>query len=158
MYRVQEPRWMGSKRRRIGSSWTAAAILALALATVSGARADVECGESPAFTIDNSEEAFCGDSSVFAIDNSEEAFCGDSPVFAIDNRARGDLDCDGTYGSGSFGDINPFVLILTNPGQWQTTYPGCPLLNGDMNCDGTVDFGDINPFVACLSSGDCDCP
>jgi hypothetical protein len=61
---------------------------------------------------------------------------------------HGDLNCDGSV---NFGDINPFVLILSNPVMWQTTYPGCPLLNGDISNDGTVGFGDINPFVALLS-------
>jgi hypothetical protein len=60
----------------------------------------------------------------------------------------GDLNCDEAV---DFGDINPFVLILTNPDAWQAAYPGCPLLNGDINGDGTVDFGDINPFVALLA-------
>jgi len=63
----------------------------------------------------------------------------------------GDVNCDGTYGPGSFGDINPFVQLMTNPTAWQATYPGCPMLNGDINGDGSVDFGDINPFVALLS-------
>jgi hypothetical protein len=62
----------------------------------------------------------------------------------------GDLDCDGTVG---FGDINPFVLSLTNPALWQQTYPDCPWSNGDINADGSVDFGDINPFVALLTGG-----
>jgi hypothetical protein len=60
----------------------------------------------------------------------------------------GDVNCDGTV---SFGDINPFVLILSNPEVWQQTYPDCPLLNGDINADGSVNFGDINPFVALLT-------
>jgi hypothetical protein len=60
----------------------------------------------------------------------------------------GDVNCDGTVG---FGDINPFVLILTNMPLWQATYPGCPVQNGDINIDGSVNFGDINPFVALLS-------
>jgi hypothetical protein len=60
----------------------------------------------------------------------------------------GDLNCDGSV---NFGDINPFVLILTNPGTWQTTYPGCPMANGDINGDGAMNFGDINPFVALLA-------
>ena len=38
---------------------------------------------------------------------------------------------------------------------WQTTYPGCDLLNGDINCNGLYcnppDFSDINPFVALLT-------
>ncbi len=63
---------------------------------------------------------------------------------------RGDLNCSGEVG---FGDINPFVLILSNPAAWQAAYPGCPLLNGDINGDGSVNFADINPFVALLSGG-----
>jgi hypothetical protein len=60
----------------------------------------------------------------------------------------GDTNCDGGV---DFGDINPFVQLLTNPGAWQAAYPGCPTANGDINDDGSVDFGDINPFVALLT-------
>ncbi len=63
---------------------------------------------------------------------------------------KGDLNCDGSV---DFGDINPFVLALSNPALWQQTYPGCPILNGDINNDGAFNFGDINPFVALLSGG-----
>ena len=61
----------------------------------------------------------------------------------------GDLNCDGQV---NFGDINPFVLLLTNPAGWQAMYPNCPMLNGDCNQDGVVDFGDINPFVRLLTN------
>ncbi len=61
---------------------------------------------------------------------------------------RGDLNCDGAV---DFGDINPFVQILTDPAGWQATHPGCPFSTGDINADGAVDFGDINPFVALLT-------
>jgi hypothetical protein len=61
---------------------------------------------------------------------------------------RGDLNCDNTV---NFGDINPFVMILTNPSGWQETYFFCPFLNGDINGDGAVSFGDINPFVTLLT-------
>jgi len=60
----------------------------------------------------------------------------------------GDLNCDGVV---DFGDINPFVLIITNLAQWQAAYPGCPMLNGDVNNDGSVTFADINPFIALLT-------
>ena len=66
----------------------------------------------------------------------------------------GDINCDGTYGQGSFGDINPFVQYLSNFTAWQATYPGCQPRVGDLNCDGTYgpgSFGDINPFVQYLS-------
>jgi hypothetical protein len=63
----------------------------------------------------------------------------------------GDLNCDGTVG---FGDINPFVLFLSDFAAWQTAYPACPPQNGDINGDGIYpDFGDINPFVALLTGG-----
>ena len=68
---------------------------------------------------------------------------------------HGDLNCDGTV---DFGDINPFVLALSNPSAYAQTFPDCDILVGDMNCDGSADFGDINPFVACLLYGDCGCP
>jgi hypothetical protein len=61
----------------------------------------------------------------------------------------GDLNCSGTVG---FDDINPFVLALTNPGGYGTTYPGCSILSGDINNDGQANFGDINPFVSLLTS------
>ena len=81
------------------------------------------------------------------------------PIFMADNMnvtpmavvRRGDLNGDGTVG---FGDINPFVLYLSNFSAWQATYPTTPPANGDINQDGTFpSFRDINPFVALLSGG-----
>jgi hypothetical protein len=60
----------------------------------------------------------------------------------------GDMNCDGTV---DFGDINPFVMRLTSPGLYWTTFPACADTNGDINGDGAVGFGDINPFVALLA-------
>jgi hypothetical protein len=63
----------------------------------------------------------------------------------------GDLNCDGIV---SFGDINPFVLYLSDLSAWQAAYSGCDPARGDMNGDGTFpSFADINPFVTLLSSG-----
>jgi hypothetical protein len=64
----------------------------------------------------------------------------------------GDMNCDGVV---DFGDINPFVLALTDPTQYQQMYPDCYVMNADINQDGVVDYGDINPFVVCLSSDHC---
>jgi hypothetical protein len=64
----------------------------------------------------------------------------------------GDLNCDGSV---NFGDINPFVLALSNPAAFAQQYPNCNILNGDINGDGTVSFADINPFVSCLTTGQC---
>lgn len=60
----------------------------------------------------------------------------------------GDLNCDGRI---DFGDINPFVLRLTDPAGYRLAYSDCPDAHGDINRDGRVDFGDINPFVALLA-------
>ncbi|MBU0907657.1 MAG: hypothetical protein KKE05_05885, partial [Nanoarchaeota archaeon] len=46
---------------------------------------------------------------------------------------RGDLNCDSLV---SFGDINPFVLALSNPTAYGNTFPGCDIMNGDINCNG----------------------
>ncbi len=58
-----------------------------------------------------------------------------------------DLNCDGLR---NFGDINPFVLALTDADAYAAAFPCCNRRNADINGDGQVDFGDINPFVACF--------
>jgi hypothetical protein len=80
--------------------------------------------------------------------------------FTVESVCIGDLNCDGHI---DFGDINPFVLYLSNFGAWQAAFPGCNPLNGDINCDGTygqASFGDINPFVALMGQCGvgCACP
>jgi hypothetical protein len=62
----------------------------------------------------------------------------------------GDLNCDGEVG---FGDINPFVLALSNPDGYVLEFLACDIQNGDINRDGSIGFGDINPFVALLTGG-----
>jgi hypothetical protein len=61
----------------------------------------------------------------------------------------GDLNCDGSVG---FADINPFVLVLTNPAAYAAAFPGCDPLLADINGDGSVGFDDINPFVTLLTA------
>jgi hypothetical protein len=64
---------------------------------------------------------------------------------------RGDLNGDGGV---SFGDINPFVLALSNLAAFVAAYPEVnPYIAADINADGLVGFGDINPFVTLLSGG-----
>ncbi|MFH1419698.1 MAG: right-handed parallel beta-helix repeat-containing protein, partial [Planctomycetota bacterium] len=63
--------------------------------------------------------------------------------------AWGDLNCDDL---GDQDDIEPFALALTDPVAYAATYPGCPILNGDMNGDGAVDGVDIQAFVTGLLS------
>jgi len=80
------------------------------------------------------------------VTNPAGAVASDTAVLTI--CVVGDLNCDGGIG---FDDINPFVLRLATPAQYELLYPDCPDENGDINRDGTVSFRDINPFVELLS-------
>lgn len=59
----------------------------------------------------------------------------------------GDLNCDGTVNAF---DIEPFLLALFEPNEYETQYPDCDINNGDTNGDGTVNAFDIEPFLALL--------
>lgn len=78
-------------------------------------------------------------------------------VSGIRKLRLGDLNCDGVV---NFGDINPFVMALTDPNGYMAAYPDCTIHHGDMNCDGLIDFGDINAYVNCISFHEleCTCP
>ncbi len=78
-----------------------------------------------------------------------EAFSANFTSTSIDGHLRGDMNCDGVVG---FGDINPFVLALTDPAGYDAAYPDCESANGDLNGDGSFGFDDINPFVYVLTS------
>jgi len=78
-----------------------------------------------------------------AVDDFRAAGVDCSPPFAL-----GDLNCDGAL---DFGDINPFVLALTDAAAYAAAFPNCDINLADINGDGSADFGDINPFVALFS-------
>jgi hypothetical protein len=93
--------------------------------------------------------------------SAASALIGNGQItFTVQAVCIGDMNCSGQIG---FDDINPFVLYLSNQAAWETTFPGCPAENGDINCDGTygqASFGDINPFVALMGQCGmgCACP
>lgn len=63
----------------------------------------------------------------------------------------GDLNCDGGVG---VGDIGGFVLALTDPAGYNSSFNGnCSLWNADTNNDGRITVGDIGSFVAMLTGG-----
>jgi hypothetical protein len=62
----------------------------------------------------------------------------------------GDVNCDGLVNNG---DIDAFVLALTNATAYAALYPGCNIMNADINGDGLVNNGDIDAFVALLTGG-----
>ena len=64
--------------------------------------------------------------------------------------ATGDINCDGSI---DFGDIDPFVLALTDPTTYAERYAECHIELADLSGDGLVNNGDIDPFVALLVGG-----
>jgi hypothetical protein len=90
---------------------------------------------------------------IYALGNTTGTPFGTTGVVLRIGPLVGDMNCDGVV---DFGDINPFVLYLSNFTAWQSAFPGCPATDGDINGDGVYgqgSFGDINPFVALLSGG-----
>ena len=86
-------------------------------------------------------------------DSLVEALVDDFKVMAVECNEPyppGDLNCDGLVDGF---DIQPFVLALTDPGQYAGQYPDCNYLLGDINGDGSVDGFDIQPFVELLTGG-----
>ncbi len=70
-------------------------------------------------------------------------------VARIATTALGDLNCDGVV---SVGDINAFVLALTDPTSYQVLHSDCDRLAADTNADGRVTVTDINGFLQLLSN------
>lgn len=62
--------------------------------------------------------------------------------------AQGDMNCDGDVNGL---DIEGFTLAVIDPAAYEARYPGCNILNGDMNGDGLVTLDDLNLFVALLA-------
>jgi hypothetical protein len=60
----------------------------------------------------------------------------------MDNDADADLD-----------DIQPFVIGLTSPDEYQKQFGFPPAVNGDTDGDDDLDFDDIDGFVALLTGG-----
>lgn len=72
--------------------------------------------------------------------------CQVSTTFS--QRLVGDLNCDASV---SAGDINGFVLALTNPAAYAAANPGCDIALADVNGDGRSTVGDIALFVQTLT-------
>jgi hypothetical protein len=64
----------------------------------------------------------------------------------------GDLNCDGA--PNAF-DIDPFVLVLTDPDAYAMMYPDCGAALADANGDGAANAFDIDAFVELLTCGGC---
>jgi hypothetical protein len=89
------------------------------------------------------------------INNDNLVDFGDiNPFIQVLKVGKADLNCDSKVNSQ---DVIPFVLALSNPAGYETTFPNCDILNADVNNgglgDGKVDLDDINPFAILLING-----
>ncbi len=66
------------------------------------------------------------------------------------NLLVGDMDLSGAINAD---DINPFVLAMTDPNAYITTYGKDPNVIGDCNGSGKLDTDDITPFVVLVTGG-----
>jgi hypothetical protein len=82
--------------------------------------------------------------------NSPTNYAGQTGSVDANPSHAGDLNCDGAVNNF---DIDPFVLALTNPAQFDAQFPDCNINNGDVNNDGAVNNFDIDPFVDLLTGG-----
>jgi len=87
---------------------------------------------------------------VYPFNGQDQVLVGDmeTGLWVIRVISPGDLNCDGVVNNF---DIDPFVLALTDPGKYATTFPNCDRLAADINNDGVVDNFDIDPFVSLLT-------
>ncbi len=60
----------------------------------------------------------------------------------------GDLNCDGLVNNG---DIDPFVLAVTDEAGYNAQYPSCDRNLADCNQDSLINNGDIDSFVALIA-------
>jgi hypothetical protein len=81
-----------------------------------------------------------------------------APALAQLCEIPGDTNCDEVV---NCADVDPFVLALTDPDEYELQFPDCPITNADVNGDGYITFADIDPFTAMLElrpiKGDMNC-
>ncbi len=76
-------------------------------------------------------------------DHNGDGLVNDDDIVPI-SPCKADMNCDGTL---NMGDVNPLTQALSDPDAWQATYPGCSILNGDANDDGSHTVADTTAFA-----------
>jgi parallel beta-helix repeat protein len=82
--------------------------------------------------------------------NSDGTARVDMGAYEFGSYRYGDMNCDGLV---DLGDVEPFVLALTDPARYAAAYPTCNINLSDLNADGAINAFDIDPFVALLTGG-----
>ncbi len=106
----------------------------------------IDAGD-PAYTPGPDAVDLAGEPRVADGDDDEVAIV-DMGAYERQPATPGDCNCDGGV---DFFDIDPFVMVLVFPAQFEAMYPDCNRFNADCNLDGLVDFFDLDPFVALIT-------
>ncbi|MCG3126874.1 MAG: hypothetical protein CHACPFDD_01729 [Phycisphaerae bacterium] len=72
---------------------------------------------------------------------------GDVDIRYMKRLPAGDLNCDDRV---DFSDVDPLVLLLTDPGAYAAQFPNCDRRLADVNGDGSVNAFDVDPFIELL--------
>ncbi len=78
-------------------------------------------------------------------DNGDRS--GSAYLFDAGRFDPGDLNCDGSI---DLADVEPFLVALIDPGEYETRYEDCDINLADLNDDGSVDLQDVEPFIELL--------
>ena len=73
-------------------------------------------------------------------------------VLASPGCLRANSNCDAWVNNG---DLDAFVLALSDPAAWHATYSCDYFCVNDVNGDGWVNAGDIDPFIDCVAQQGC---
>ena len=114
-------------------------------------------GPDCAFDADCNDDGTLDDCQPDCNHNGEPDDCDISSGTSQDNDGNGipdecqilgDLNCDGSINSL---DVDPFVLAMTEPGEYGVQHPECDIYNADCNSDGSINSLDVDPFVGLLT-------
>lgn len=78
--------------------------------------------------------------------DSEQAALGGA-VFIFGKSPQGNMNCDLFLDAL---DIEPFILAIFDPDEYENRYPDCDINRADVNLDGAINGLDIEPFLELL--------
>lgn len=84
----------------------------------------------------------------YDLDGDNDTVDRDEFLLVVCPELLGDMNCDRAVNTF---DIDPFVLAVLNPTQYELDFPSCNIDLGDINQDGSVNSLDIDPFVALIA-------
>ena len=147
-YLVVKPRMLGPNSHAIGAvvrvsvaETTMARLITAGVSFIGQAPAEAHFGVGTASTID---------SVVIDWPNGDQTVLYDTAtdvVLTVTYHLPGDPNCDDRIDAF---DIEPFLVALFDPDEYESRFPDCDISRADVNIDGEIDEFDIEPFLDLL--------